>query len=227
MTWEDSHASWWLEEIAGDPSYERDVDPMLRALVPPGGRGPILDLGCGEGRSLGRFGRTVGVDLLPSLAAVAAGRGPVVIADAAQGLPFADATFDGVYAVLVLEHVPDATPVISEMARVVRGGGWCVVVHNHPVLTAPDSGPVVDVGDGEVLWRWGEYLGGGHTDEPAGTGTVRFHHRTVAALLTGFADQGWDLERVIEARLGAMDDPLFYAQRFIPRLFGARWRRRG
>lgn len=227
MTWEDSHASWWLEEIAGDPSYERDVDPMLRALVPPGGSDQILDLGCGEGRSLGRFGRTVGVDLLPSLAAVAAGRGPVVIADAARGLPFADATFDGVYAVLVLEHVPDVTPVISEMARVVRGGGWCVVVHNHPVLTAPDSGPVVDVGDGEVLWRWGEYLGGGHTDEPAGSGTVRFHHRTVAALLTGFADQGWDLERVIEARLGAMDDPLFYAQRFIPRLFGARWRRRG
>lgn len=227
MTWDDAHASWWLEEIAGDPSYERDVDPMLSELVPPGGDGPILDLGCGEGRSLGRFGRTIGVDLLPALAAVAAGRGPVVIADAAHGLPFADGAFGGVYAVLVLEHLPDPAPVIAEMARVVRPGGWCVLVHNHPVLTAPDSGPVVDEADGEVLWRWGEYLGGGHTDEPAGSGTVRFHHRTVAALLSGFADHGWDLQRMIEARLGPMDDPLFYAQRFIPRLFGARWCRRG
>jgi len=225
VTWDDAHAPWWLEEVAGDPSYQRDVDPMLLDLVPGPGPGLLLDVGCGEGRSLGRFGRTVGVDLLAALARIAITRGPVVIADAGRALPFADAAFDGAYAVLVLEHLADPSGLIAEMGRVVRPGGWCVVVHNHPVLTAPDSGPVIDMTDGEVLWRWGGYLGAGHTDEPAGPGTVRFHHRTVAALLSAFAGAGWSLERLIEAPLGAMDDPLFYAQRYIPRLLGGRWRR--
>lgn len=225
MTWDDAHTPWWLEELAGDPSYERDVDPLLGSLIPVADAGLLLDIGCGEGRSLGRFGRTVGVDLLPSLARIAVTRGPVVICDASVALPFGDATFAGAYAVLVLEHLIDPFRLVAEMARVVRTGGWCVVVHNHPVLTAPDSGPVVDTGDGEVLWRWGSYLGGGHTDEPAGAGTVRFHHRPVGVLLSGFADSGWALERFVETPLGEMEDPLFYAQRHVPRLFGARWRR--
>lgn len=225
MSWDEGHASWWIEEVSSDPSYERDVDPLLVGLMPPLGSGVVLDVGCGEGRALGRFGRTIGVDLLPSLAKMAARRGPVVVADAATSLPFADGSFDGAYAVLVLEHLADPSRLIAEMARVVRPGGWCVVVHNHPALTAPESGPVVDTSDGEVLWRWGNYLGSGHTDEPAGSGTVRFHHRTTGQLLGMFAEEGWSLEALIEAPLGDMDDPLLYAQRFIPRLLGARWRR--
>lgn len=225
MSWDEGHARWWIEEVSTDPSYERDVDPLLNGLVPAAPSGLVLDVGCGEGRSLGRFGRTIGVDLLPSLARLAAVRGPVVVADAATSLPFADGGFEGAYAVLVLEHLADPSRLIAELARVVRPGGWCVVVHNHPALTAPDSGPVVDTSDGEVLWRWGTYLGSGHTDEPAGTGTVRFHHRTTGELLSLFAGAGWSLEALAEAPLGDMDDPLLYAQRFIPRLLGARWRR--
>jgi len=44
-------------------------------------------------------------------------------------------------------------------------------------------------------------------------------------LLSGFADCGWSLERFVETPLGEMEDPVFYAQRHVPRLFGARWRR--
>lgn len=225
MTWEQGHADWWLGEVAGDPSYERDVDPLLHTLVPARSGPPLLDVGCGEGRYLGRFGATIGIDLLPALARVARRRGPVVVGDASRSLPFADGAFSGAYAVLVLEHLADPGHLVDELARVVRPGGWLVVVHNHPVLTAPDSGPVVDMADGEVLWRWGGYLGGGHTDEPAGEGTVRFHHRTVAALLSRFADAGWSLQVLEERALGDMDDPLFYAQRFVPRLLGGRWLR--
>jgi SAM-dependent methyltransferase len=223
VSWDEGHAGWWIEEVSTDPSYERDVDPLLSRLIPSAGSRLVLDVGCGEGRLLGRFGRTIGVDLLPSLARRAAVRGPVVVADAATALPFAAGAFDGVYAVLVLEHLADPSRLIAEMSRVVRPGGWCVVVHNHPALTAADSGPVVDTGDGEVLWRWGNYLGTGHTDEPAGDRTVRFHHRTTAELLSLFAEAGWSLEVLAEAPLGDMEDPLLYAQRFIPRLLGGRW----
>jgi SAM-dependent methyltransferase len=41
-----------------------------------------------------------------------------------QRIPVADATFDGVFSVAVLEHVPDAPRVVSEMMRVLKPGGW-------------------------------------------------------------------------------------------------------
>ncbi len=185
----------------------------------------LLDVGCGQGRSLGRYGTTVGLELLPTLAQIAVQKGPVVQADLTATLPFGDAVFAGAYVVLVLEHLVDPAPLAAELARVVRPGGWCAVVHNHPVLTAPESGPVVDTGDGEVMWRWGDYLGAGWTDEPAGERSVRFHHRTTGQLLGMFARSGWHLEELREAPAGDPDDPLLREQRSIPRLLAARWRR--
>lgn len=41
-----------------------------------------------------------------------------------QRIPVADATFDGVFSLAVLEHVPDAPRVVSEMLRVLKPGGW-------------------------------------------------------------------------------------------------------
>jgi len=224
VSWDEGHAAWWLEEVATDPGYERDVDPLLAAVLPAERPGLLLDVGCGQGRSLGRYGATVGLELLPALVRVAAQRGPVVQADLTATLPFGDGVFAGAYVVLVLEHLIDPTPLAAELARVVRPGGWCAVVHNHPVLTAPESGPVVDTGDGEVMWRWGDYLGGGWTDEPAGDRSVRFHHRTLGALLGMFAAAGWCLEEMREAAAGDPDDPVLQAQRSIPRLLAGRWR---
>lgn len=42
----------------------------------------------------------------------------------AGGLDFPDATFDAAYCRFVLEHAPTAEPIVREMARVVRPGGW-------------------------------------------------------------------------------------------------------
>jgi SAM-dependent methyltransferase len=39
-------------------------------------------------------------------------------------IPVANATFDGVFSLAVLEHVPDAPRVVSEMLRVLKPGGW-------------------------------------------------------------------------------------------------------
>ena len=130
---------------------------------------------------------------------------------------------------LVLEHLDDPERLIAEAARVTAPGGVFVLVLNHPVLTAPGSAPVVDPADGEALWRWGDYLGSGFTEEPAGdTGSIRFHHRTIGGLLTGAARHGWRLETLVERGMDperAHADPLLAMQQGIPRLLGGRWTR--
>lgn len=221
--WSDRLASWWLDEVAGDPSYRDEVDPLLMAVLGDR-RTRLLDIGCGEGRLLGRFGPTVGVDASPALVGRARERGEAVVADAGA-LPFDDATFSGAYAVLVLEHLADPEPLLAEAARVVADGGWLALVVNHPAYTAPGSAPIVDPYDGEVLWRWGSYLDAGYSDEPAGDDLVRFHHRPVGELLSLIAANGWALEFLVERPVGVASDPLLALQANVPRLLAGRWRR--
>jgi SAM-dependent methyltransferase len=66
------------------------------------------------------------------------GARPDVFADGAR-LPFADATFDNVVCLEVLEHVPDPAIVIAEIARVLRPGGqaWLSMPFLYPVHDAP------------------------------------------------------------------------------------------
>lgn len=91
----------------------------------------VLDLGCGPGyfgRALARAGALVtGVDLDESgLAGPVAGAPPAGVADARR-LPFASATFDGVFCSNMLEHTPDPGAVFDEIARVTRPDGWAWV----------------------------------------------------------------------------------------------------
>jgi SAM-dependent methyltransferase len=66
------------------------------------------------------------------------GASPDVFADGAR-LPFADATFDNVVCLEVLEHVPDPAVIIAEIARVLRPGGqaWLSMPFLYPVHDAP------------------------------------------------------------------------------------------
>lgn len=223
--WSDRLAGWWLDEVAGDPSYREEVDPLLGAVIGDE-RTRLLDIGCGDGRLLGRFGPTVGIDASPALVERARTRGEAMVADAGA-LPFDDGSFSGVYAVLVLEHLADPAPLLAEAARVVAPGGWLALVVNHPAYTAPGSAPIVDPFDGEVLWRWGSYLDRGWSDEPAGGDLVRFHHRPLGELLSLIAAAGWALERLEERPVGVSSDPLLALQANVPRLLAGRWRRLG
>ena len=230
MSWGDDLAGWWLDEVASDPAYGDEVVPLaLEVLHPESGR-RYLDLGCGEGRlmeAVGAEGTEVfGCDISGRLAQLAAASGPSVVCRLPDLSWVKPDVFDGAYAVLVLEHIEDAAAFFDAVARVVRPGGVLALIANHPAFTPPASGPVVDPTDGEVTWRWGDYLEHGSSREPAGEGQVVFHHRPLGWLLSTAAAAGWSLERMVERGIAATradGDPLLDRQRQVPRLLGVRW----
>ena len=224
-------SGWWREELAGDPSYEDTVTPLALDLLREERVGTVLDVGCGEGRlsrALGRRGWSpIGVDIDPSLLVTAAI--PAVRLALPAGLvALRSEAFTAVVMSLVIEHIADHDSLLRGLGRVTAPRGAMVVVANHPAFTAPGSAPIDD-GE-EVLWRPGDYFSDGFTDEPAGGGTIRFHHRTMAELLTSAAQAGWALERLVEAGPSAPQIdryPPYADQRHIPRLLGVRWRKPG
>ncbi len=90
----------------------------------------VLDLGCGTGRDMAWMEKqgasVIGADLSEGMLAEARGivRGPLVQADMRQ-IPFADASFDGVWCMASMLHVPraDAPTALGEIRRVLVSGG--------------------------------------------------------------------------------------------------------
>ncbi len=98
----------------------RDVHEMIAPEL----RGPVLDVGCGEGRLASLLGdavRWVGVDSSPTQIAANPYR-PVVRADM-RALPFRDGVFAEVAHLWCLYHLDDPVSAIAEAARVLRSGG--------------------------------------------------------------------------------------------------------
>ncbi len=91
----------------------------------------VLDVGCGPGALTAELVMRLGADFVaavdPSEAFVAAARdrhpGVDVRLASAEQLPFADRTFDGALAQLVVHFMADPVSGLGEMARVTRLGG--------------------------------------------------------------------------------------------------------
>ena len=73
----------------------------------------VADVGCGATKQVEG---AIGVDALPL-------PGVDVVASVDEGLPFADGSFDHVFAVHVLEHVEDMLRAMAELHRVLRPSG--------------------------------------------------------------------------------------------------------
>jgi SAM-dependent methyltransferase len=100
----------------------------------------ILDVGCGVGNFhpmlSGRVGSITGVDVSRASIDQARKRNPGICYEAYSGtrLPFDDATFDVVFTVCVMHHVPPAQwPLFAaEMKRVLKPGGMVAVFEHNP-----------------------------------------------------------------------------------------------
>jgi SAM-dependent methyltransferase len=224
--------SWWLKELAGDPAYDEEIEPLLMSLLQPEPELLYIDLGCGEGRLMRTVraagSRVVGCDLSPLLLSRAIQHGPVVRCALPSLKWVKPASFDGAYVGLVLEHLRDEKAFFVSAAGAVRPGGVLALVINHPIWTAPKSSPIEDAG-GEILWRPGTYFGRGFSREPAGDDKVTFYHRTMADLLNAASAAGWDLQRMEERGLSPEQVkrvPDLEGQEHIPRVLGLRWKRR-
>ncbi len=97
----------------------------------------VLEVGCGTGVDLARFARggaiVTGVDLTLSAIELARANfsqqglaGEFHVADG-ERLPFADDTFDLVYAHGVVQYTPDPARLVSELRRVLKPGGEAIV----------------------------------------------------------------------------------------------------
>ena len=208
---------WWRDELADDPAYDSVTTPLLIEILRPQAGHTYLDLGCGEGRVMRAVGdrgaKTVGLDVNEGLLE---GISTALVATLPD-IPLKDDSVDGVYAVLVLEHLEDHGAVFVEAARVTRPDGVFCLVSNHPYWTAPGATPIED--DGEDLWRPGEYFGQGGTDIPIRDHLVRFEHRTMSEILNSAAAAGWSLETMVER-----PHHDHTSQSDVPRLLACRWR---
>jgi len=131
---------WDLEEFFRTGEAEIDA-LMVRAqrLACPRGREAALDFGCGVGRLTralaGRFRRCIGVDISESMIARArelnrdVGGCEFVVNTEADLRAFPDASFDLIYANLVLMHLPDRRAIelyVAEFLRTLKEGGLLV-----------------------------------------------------------------------------------------------------
>ena len=126
---------WWSDDIRWVRTLKNLVPGRLSWMdrqIDWAGK-DVLDLGCAGGFMAealdARGARVTGID--PAAEAITAARahaaqeGRIITYDVGVGeaLPYADASFDSVVCVDVLEHVQDLTRVLAEVTRVLRPGG--------------------------------------------------------------------------------------------------------
>jgi arsenite methyltransferase len=140
-----------LREAMGDTLRPGGLRLTGRALETCGfaSGARLLDVGCGLGATaafLTRKGyRITGVEPSALLLEEARRRCPGVdlLPGSAEALPFADATFDGVFMECVLSLVGQRAAALSEVARVLRPGGRLVVsdvyARDHGLVPTPPA----------------------------------------------------------------------------------------
>lgn len=103
----------------------------IRRLIAPAPGERVLEVGCGAGHLTSRLAAAgadvVGIDANPNASAVAGSERVQTMR--AEALDFGDDSFDSIVSVHAIEHIPQLTGALEEMARVLRPGGRVLFVY--------------------------------------------------------------------------------------------------
>lgn len=182
----------------------RDLSRMEPLRWLPPGTGSLLDVGCNVGDLLLQCARhypamrLAGIDVNAEAIAKARARLPSADLRVAEGerLPFADAGFDCVTCIEVLEHIPEGLRVaaVREMHRVLRPGGLLM-------LRVPHAGSFAFLDSNNMRfrlpWLYRLLLRRGMRDKGYRDGSegVVWHHHFTRKELLAVAGEGWEVER--------------------------------
>jgi SAM-dependent methyltransferase len=119
----------WFNQLIDKQQFHAVRRALALATIPPGAR--FLDVGCGTGRWVRRYGelgfRATGLDVTPGMLKTARQRGTAgeLVAGEAYRLPFADGAFDFVSDITVVQHIPSELQLaaVGEMMRVLKPEG--------------------------------------------------------------------------------------------------------
>jgi SAM-dependent methyltransferase len=140
-----------------DRGYHKLIDELELELVCKYGAGKdVFEAGCGTGlllREAALVARSaVGLDLSRGMLRPARDRGLKVVQGSLTDVPLPSASFDVVYSMKVLAHVPPIEQAVAELARLVRPGGHLLLEFYNPLslryLAKRLGGPGKIAGDG-------------------------------------------------------------------------------
>ncbi len=114
----DAHAN--LQKIVRADALE-----MAREYFPQGLL--VVDIGCGTAAIAGENWQVVGVDIAYGMCKLARENGANIINAAADALPLADASVDGVFSSLMLQWIGKPEAVISEIMRVLKPDSVAII----------------------------------------------------------------------------------------------------
>src|SRR4051812_3571259 len=117
--------------------YHRLIDELELGLIKKYGAGKdVFEAGCGTGLLLREAAtvarRAVGLDLSRGMLASARDRGLEVVQGSVTHVPLPSGSFDLVYSMKVLAHVPPIREALLELTRLVRPGGHMLLEFYNP-----------------------------------------------------------------------------------------------